>query len=89
MGVKACIGEEMTFRDFKLLTKGRHEKSINHQSGMPRHGELKIGSRKGAVPATWFPSKEKGGEYARKQGRLRDVLRGQRLEGGQAPAPIC
>ena len=43
MGVKACIGEELTFRDFKLLTKGRHEKAIN-QSGMPRHGELKSGS---------------------------------------------
>jgi len=59
----AHIGEELTFSDFKLLTKGRHEKSIGHQPGMPRYAELKSGQRKGVIPATWFHSKEKGGQY--------------------------
>ena len=63
MGVKVRIGEELIFSDFKLLTKGRHDKPINHQPGMPRYAKINKGQRKGVIPATWFHSKEKGGQY--------------------------
>ena len=63
MGVKVCIGEEMEFGDFQRLTKGRHEKPINIQNGMPNYAILKRGASEGSSPRDLVPLQGGGGEY--------------------------
>ena len=51
------------YRNIKNVTRGRHATPGDFGKGMPRIAILKQGPRKGAVPATWFHSKEEPKEY--------------------------